>query len=346
MSAQPRRYALVLAALALLLTPTASAEDAPETGLARLSIGNGWDALPAVVAIERGFFAQQALVVSPQISESLQTLANSLQANSTDYAVVSQRDFLKLAEADLPAIAVALNSWGSDPELILPGDSESESLASLRGKRIAVGGGSDALPLLVRLLDQEEIPLADVSLQVISHQSIPKVFADDTADALFEAPHFTRPLLESGARVLVSQKAIAERLGNRGATALLVRRNLAEKEPERVQRFVNAWVRGLRYIEQDKDDSARLLQAFFHRQGVKVSRDLALSWIDYSRYDRVAWNDEDIADAEYNAWALVEVGILKSIPTLAPFVDKHFAERSAADLTKSAMRPEGPERSE
>lgn len=331
--------ALALGALGALLALGVSAEER-ETSLARLSIGNGWEALPAVVAIERGFFAEEDLVVSPQIGNDLQALANSLQANSTDYAVVSQRNFLKLAEAGLPALAVALNTWGSDPELIVPADADLEDLAELRGKRIAVGGGSDALPVLIRLLDQEAIPLSDVTLQVIPHDTIPKVFTDDNADALFEARHFTRPLIEDGARVLVSPKAVAKRLGNRGATALLVRRNLVEEDPERVQRFVNAWARGLRYIEQDEDDAANLLQAFFHRQGVKVSRKLALSWINYSRYDRFAWTDEDIADAEYNAWALVEVGILKSIPKLAPFVDPRFAEESAANLTKSAMRPE------
>ena len=37
---------------------------AAEWTLARLSFSSGWDALPAVVAIERGFFIQEKLMVS------------------------------------------------------------------------------------------------------------------------------------------------------------------------------------------------------------------------------------------------------------------------------------------
>jgi ABC-type nitrate/sulfonate/bicarbonate transport system substrate-binding protein len=48
--------------------------------LVRLSFSSGWDALPAVVAIERGFFAQEELVVSGMAVSSAQAVINSLAA--------------------------------------------------------------------------------------------------------------------------------------------------------------------------------------------------------------------------------------------------------------------------
>src|SRR3990170_23692 len=107
--------AVVLVLLVLLgLAPRAAQAQAtpPQAGppqgspLVRLSFSSGWDALPAMVAIERGFMAQEGLVVSGLAVASATALIESLVVGSTDFAVVSQRVLLVIAAAKVPVKAV------------------------------------------------------------------------------------------------------------------------------------------------------------------------------------------------------------------------------------------------
>lgn len=73
----------------LTLTPLAP-QPAART-LARFSFSSGWDAGPAVVAIDRGFFAEEELVVDGLARSSEGPVAQSLAACSTDFAAVPHR---------------------------------------------------------------------------------------------------------------------------------------------------------------------------------------------------------------------------------------------------------------
>lgn len=80
-----------------------------EWKLVRFSYSSGWDALPAIVAIERGFFAKEQLVVSGLTATSAEVVANSLVNGSTDVAALPQRTLLALAAIQLPVRIVSMN---------------------------------------------------------------------------------------------------------------------------------------------------------------------------------------------------------------------------------------------
>ena len=142
----------------------------------------------------------------------------------------------------------------------------------------------------------------------------------------------------SQARVVISAHDVTEKLGYIGASPLVVRQELIEKEPKTVQQFVKGWVKALHYIQQDPEDAARLLMIFFHRQGVNaVSQEMTKSWVAMNRYDRFIWTTADITDAEYNGWGLKEGGLLKTAPKLSDLVENQFA-RVAMDSMEAAPR--------
>ena len=322
-----RRAAFLVVAL-LALFPSRGFGENPS--LVRLSFSSGWDALPALVAIERGFFHAEGLVVSGLAIPSAVAVINSLNVGSTDFAAVPQRVALLMAAAKVPVKIVAMGGWGTEMELVAkPGDGIS-SLADLKGKRLAVLTGSEALPVLVRLLNQARMRPADVKITRLPANKLTKALKDNLADAVFETRHFTLPMVESGqARVIMTAKAVTAAIGLIGGMPLIARKAIIEKEPETVQKFVSAWVRGLRYIQQDPDDAARILRIFFHRQGVKVAVDMAKSWVRMVKYDQYVWSPGAVADAEYNGWGLNTGGILKVAPKLEGFVDNRFAEKAA-----------------
>ena len=326
----------ILRSLALALvvivagTTTGSAAD---VALARLTFSSGWDALPAIVGIERGFFAQEGLVVSGLAITSPEAVINSLATGSTDFAVVPQRVMLVMVAAKAPVKIIAMGGWGTELELVARPDAGIKSVADLKGKTIATLRGSEALPALIRLLNQAKLKPTDLKIVNMSADDLLKVLADKKADAVFETRHFTGPLIQNKSGVVVFDAAsITKAIGWIDAIPLVTGAETVAKDPKLVQKFANGWAKALAYIRQDPQDAGRLLEIFFHRQGVRVTPQMAESWVAMTKYDQIGWSDAAVADAEYNGWALNIGKILKVAPKLKGFVDNRFADAAAKAL--------------
>lgn len=339
-----RRFALLAlifaAALVSAQESLAQARGAPtaaapaQTELVRFSFAAGWDGLPGIVAVERGFFAEENLVVSGLPSSSAEAVLKSVAVGSTDVASVPQRTFLVMAAANLPVRVIAMSGWGRPIQLVVPGSETAiNEVADLKGKRVALVQASEAYPILMRLLNAARLRPTDVKPVFLTADALTNVFETRSADAVFETQHYTDALTAAkNARVVLSNEAIVQQLGLINAAPLVANADMIARRPEIVQRFVNAWVRAQKYIQQDPVDASKLLQVFLHRQGVIVSEELAMSWTRLTQYDKYLWSGSDIADADYNGWGLKEGGILKVQPKVAGYVENAFAERAVSLL--------------
>lgn len=316
----------IVACVALSPFPTS----AQNSSLVRLSFSSGWDALPAIVAIERGFFDQEGLVVSGLAVTSADATITSIIAGSTDIASVPQRTLLLMAAAKLPVKVVGMNGWKTEMELVVPADSENVKLiADLKGKTVALGVASESFPVFIRLLNAAGLRPGDVKILSLEGADLLSVFDSRSADAVFESRYYTSAMVQNGkARVFLSDDEIRNRLGTIGAKPLIANTTFLEQEQDSAQKFLNAWVKALVYIQQDPEDAAHLLQIFFHRQGTTVLTELAETWIGITHYDRYTWSEDAIADAEYNGWGLVEGQILKVIPELDTYIENRFAQEA------------------
>jgi ABC-type nitrate/sulfonate/bicarbonate transport system substrate-binding protein len=301
--------------------------------LARLSYSSGWDALPAIIAIERGFFAQEGLVVSGLAVTSPEAVINSLAAGSTDFAVVPQRVALVMVAAKAPIKIIAQGGWGTELELVARPDAAIKQVADLKGKTVATLRGSEALPALVRLLNQAKLKPTDLKIVAMSGDDLVKVLKDKKADAVFETRHFTSPLVQNGSgTVILDAAAISKAIGWIDAIPLVTRAEMLTKDAKLVQSFTNGWVKALAYIRQDPEDAARILTIYFHRQGVQITPAMAKSWVGITKYDQYSWSKAAIADAEYNGWGLNAAKILKVAPKLQGAVENRFVETAAKAL--------------
>lgn len=323
-----------LMALAFIAAATQAAVGQGDATLVRLTFSRGWDALPAIVGLERGFFAQEGLIVSGMPVSNSVAAVESLVAGTSDFAMLPQRTLLVMAASKLDFTVVSMNGWGAEMELVVPkGDARTRDLAGLKGKRIALTPGSEALPVLLRLLNRAGMRAADLRIVELGADRLANAFKNGSADAIIELRQLTSAIVRSGeGRVAISNQDITKSIGRIGAMPLIVNNTLLEEETETVQKFLNAWVKALAYIRQDPEDAAILLRIFFHRQGVKVADNLAESWIRMIRYDRYTWSKSDIADAEYNGWGLKEGKVLKAQPKLDGYFRNDLAERAAKKL--------------
>ena len=193
--------------------------------------------------------------------------------------------------------------------------------------------GTEALPALVRLLNQAKLKPTDVKILTMSADQLIKVLSGKQADAVFETRHFTAALVQNKSAVSVlDAAAISKAIGWIDAIPLVARSEAVANDPKLVQKFTNGWAKALAYIRQDPEDAARILAIFFHRQGVQVTPAMAKTWVAMTKYDQVVWSKAAIADAEYNGWGLNTAKILKVAPKIQGYVDNRFAEAAAKAL--------------
>ena len=327
----------------VLLVASVSTAVAKDWSLVRFSYSSGWDALPAIVAQERGFFAEQGLVVSGMAISSAKAAAVSLGVGTTDIAAIPQETLITMLGAKIPVTVISMGGCCVPMELVVPAaDTKTNSFEALKGKTIGISEASPAYPILIRLLNQARLRPSDVKIKFLPAAKLTHAFKEKQADAVFDTQHFTMTLTATKqGRIAVGAEGIAKVLGNIDAKPLVIRTELITKEPAVVQKFVNAWVRAQVYIGQDPQDAAKLLQIFFHRQGVPVSDGLALSWVKMTKYNRYVWGSAEIADAEYNSWAMKTGGVAKTDVKLTGAVNNSFSEKAYAQLEKESAQGGG-----
>lgn len=322
-----RSVVVLLAVFAAVATAVPSADAAEKFRVVRVSYSTGWDALPIVVGIERGFFAERNLIVSGVSAGSAVAVAQSLQAGSTDAAILPQRAFLGLLDADIDIKAILVNTWGSQFQLVARDEAGISDVASLRGKRVGVALGSGSLPVLVRLLNQAGLSPQDVKLQELQTNALIGALREGRIDAVFEFAHLSAPMAGAGlGSVVMSGEDVRNALGLVGAMPVVANARFLEREPETAQALVEGWVEAQRYIHQEPEDSERLLAIFLHRHGVVAPKELVRTWVGMQRYDAPKWTQAAIDDARYNAWGLRMAGGLKEIPDVAAAVDNRFVD--------------------
>ncbi len=318
-------------AITVILLLSATGQVRAQDNLVRLSYSTGWDALPALVGVDRGFFDAEGLVISGLPADNTEGVIKSVVIGTSDFALLPQRAMLVMAASDLDFAVVSMNGWGTEMELVVKSsDSATKSIKDLKGKTILVGSGSEALPVLVRLLNAAQMTIEDVTILRVPSSQLVEAFGQPNNHAIFDTRHYTKSLTDQKiGRVVASNKDVEQAIGRIGAAPLIVNKNTLKDDREKVQRFLNAWVRALNYIRENPDDAAAVLQIFFHRQGLELDAELAKAWIGMTRYDRYTWTAGDIADAEYNGWGLMTGKILRSQPKLSSYIDNSFAEAAA-----------------
>jgi len=354
---------LIVAALLIMGTTAAAAQETPSRSIIRLSYIPGNFALPVLVGIEHGHFAREGLFLSilPVTEES--AVMRSLAQGGTDFAIGSQSLLLSVAENKLDTKVVAMAGYARELELIVPAwDATTKSLADVKGKTLLLLNGVhnfDAVPELYRALalSKPAMRLSDVNIQFIDLVNVrpllePKLrpaWTQRKVGGILMFREFTSTFVdEKKARVAVSNDNLSKLIGRTGAQPLFASNLILEKDPKAAERFVRAWARTLQYMADaaNKDAVVRVLQIYYLRQyGHALKKELAELYFGVTKYDRVAWTDQDTAEVNINAKALNAGRNLlfarikdpnqrpfKDVPDVKSIVDSSIAVKVLAEL--------------
>ena len=326
-----RRRALALALVISLGSGLLTACQKPSTSGAPVRIGYsawpGW--FPWAVTEAKGLFGSAGVNAKLQWFDGYLDSINALNAGQLDCNSQTLNDTISsiAGGADLQVVLQNDYSTGNDQIIAAEGIN---SVADLKGKKVAAEEGTVDHYLLLKVLNDAGLKSSDISFVPLETGAAAAAFAAGKVDgAGVYAPFTTQALKRPGSKALTSSK------DHPGAISdlLVCRSEFVKKNPEAIQKVVNAWFATLNLIKQDP---ATTLPILVQRSGVSEA--------EFKAYDAgttiqtLAENRQNFKPgstmtslpyaAEQISAFLVEVGLAKTKPDISNLLNASFVDNA------------------
>ncbi|MGC9357267.1 MAG: ABC transporter substrate-binding protein [Anaerolineae bacterium] len=207
------------------------------------------------VAQEKGFFAEENLTVDIQHTagrgEHLQLLtAGKVDVTTQDAAVLLKRR----ADPGLPLLSIALTGHRGQQAYVALAESGLETPADWAGHKVGFKGTPP--PDLWALLDA--VGLKEEEVELINVGFDPRVLVEELID-VYPVYNNNEPyLLRSWGYELVQWEAADYGVPTLGLTYVTTP-EIIEKDPERMERFLRAALRGIEYAAEHPDEAVDIV---------------------------------------------------------------------------------------
>ncbi len=188
---------------------------------------------PALIAAEKGFFAEGGILVKATKGEDTDALMAGFGAGEYDAIGVSLGDIvaLTLVCPDVRIILVTDISEGGDAVLARPGI---EKVEDLKGRAFGVNLGSFAELVVLTVLKSHGLSSADIRLVDTDAAELPSKIASGEVDAGHTWEPFATRSREGGARVLFTSAATPGLIQD----VVAVRGEVLREHPQAIEAFV------------------------------------------------------------------------------------------------------------
>ena len=327
-----RSVLLPLAALLALAAPQPAALAIDQLNISEPNHVVGY--LPLYVAQRRGFFAEEGIEVKWTTIETGSGPTNALLSNSI-FAVLGGPEhnaYAKIKGADLRAIAGVVMrgsvyvtaAKGQEPAR--PPTTNAEWASYLKGKRIGVGAyGSTPNSVLRYLLARFGL---DAKRDVTLHEMQSVAIVAAVKARQVDIAVLNEPLVTQGIRGGLWGEPIfnvPRELGAYAWTTVNVRGDTVEKQPQLVERFMRAMLKGLKATYSDHQQTVAIAKQEFPSMAVE---DLTAA-IERTLKDEL-WSKDGAIDPQ--SWetaqnVAMEAGLLKQKVPYGDIIDTRFVKR-------------------
>jgi NitT/TauT family transport system substrate-binding protein len=285
----------------------------------------GW--IPLKVTEDKGLFKSEGVPVTLQWFDGYLDSINALNAGQLDCNSQTLGDTISsiAGGAELQVVLTNDYSTGNDQIIAAPGI---KSVADLKGKRVAAEEGTVDHYLLLLGLKKAGLSAKDITFVPLETGAAAAAFVAGKVDAVgVFAPFTTQALKRPGSTTLFSSKDFPGAISDH----LVCRKEFVAKNPEKVQKLVNAWFATLKQIKADPGPSLAIMA---ERAGVTEA--------EYKAYDagttiltleqnKQAFKPGDTMQslpfaAKEIGLFLQEVGMAKTDPPLAGVLQPQFVD--------------------
>ena len=186
-----------------------------------------------------------------------------------------------VAAARLPAKLLAISIL-EQTAILVPTGSDVNSVADLKGKRIAFPGkGSQQYPLLVKALADAGLSVDDIELFKTKGSDVPTLLANKSVDAgITWDPHVSNALAAGHSTVLIkAEKILPIKAGHYIGNGVYAREDFIEARPELVQDLITAIVQSIDLILKDQEKAITMWaeQIGFPEEVIRLSLEQKIS---------------------------------------------------------------------
>lgn len=166
-------------------------------------------------------------------------MTEAMASNRLDFAGLGNMPIVAAQAADIPFKVVSqLLEGKNNVAIIIPADSKIQSVAELKGKKVAVAKGSNAYNFLYRGLEESGLKASDVEIIQLQPDEAQPAFESGGVDAWATwDPYITLNTLTGKAKVLTD----GGQLGVLSPSFQIVRKEFADKYPELVTLYLKVF---------------------------------------------------------------------------------------------------------
>ncbi len=254
---------------------------------------------PLYLAKEKGYFGD--LDVELVRIEAIGDLRAALSSGRIDMYASTYDIFQANQGTDVPGIGFMLidESHGADG---IVGSEELNSIADLKGKKLAGEPGLPPYFLLQYLLNKENLSMADINFKDIATQDAGAAFTSGSVDAaaIYE------PFLSNSVNARKGSKIIASsaQAPNILADLLFASDKLYKNNPDVLKKVAEGWFKALDYTNSNPDDAYTIMAKSFNvSKQEMIDFKSVITW--YSKEDNIAMFNRGNTTNVYQIFQLV-----------------------------------------
>lgn len=288
----------------------------------------GW--LPVHVAYEKGYFKDEGLDVEFMVYGDGPVAFQGMHAGDSQFCLLSQEPVLRAYEQGLKSTLVA--AVQKTRLYAFVGSKDITDVKQLKGKAIFAGApGSSPYSFVSNILKNAGLdPQTDVTFVNMQYGASMAALAKGTIAASYMNVDNRVEFAKMNGNVLVDTADLETRkkiLGSEEFQGEIITctQKFAKEHPETVQKFVNAVVKGNKWIQEHSDkEAAELVHPLFSAMPVET---LAKK---ISFYRQAYSPDGMISEAGYNAVEkfAINTGVIKQPIGYENIVDMTFAKKA------------------
>jgi len=204
---------------------------------------------PALIAIEKGYYAEEGLTVNAIKPENTDELMSDFIGGKYDLMAVSLGDVVNLTQLtdDVAIIFASDESAGGDAMVT---SADIKSISDLRGKQIGVNQGSFAELFIVTLLEDNGLTTADVNFVDMDAAAAPAALRSGEVQAAHTWEPYVTEAKNDGANVLFTSADTPGLIPD----IVAVRGAVLRDNPDAVAAFVRGWFKAVEFWKANPDD--------------------------------------------------------------------------------------------
>ena len=229
-------------------------------------------------------------------------LLEAINVGSVDFGYVGDSPpiFAQAANARIRYVA-AVKQEGNTQAIIVPKDSPIQTLADLRGKRVAFGKGSSAHNLLVAALEKAGLNWSDITPAPLAPADATAAFVKGSVDAWsIWDPYLALAELKEGARVVAFDKDV-----HKPNAFYIAATDVVEKYPVLVARLNAVFASEGVWADGHREEVARA-----QAEATGVDIDAIKRFVNRSNYSVVPIDDEIIKSQQAVADRFARLGLI------------------------------------